>query len=74
MLNFDFYNPTQISFGKGKIADLDQLVAKDARVLLLYGGSSAERTGTLAEVKAALGTREVQEFGGIEPIHICAAA
>ena len=67
MLNFDFYNPTQISFGKGKIADLDQLVAKDARVLLLYGGSSAERTGTLAEVKAALGTREVQEFGGIEP-------
>lgn len=67
MLNFDFYNPTQISFGKGKIAALDQLVPQAARVLVLYGGSSAERTGTLAEVKAALGAREVHEFGGIEP-------
>jgi NADP-dependent alcohol dehydrogenase len=67
MLNFDFYNPTQISFGKGKIAALDQLVPQEARVLVLYGGSSAERTGTLAEVKAALGAREVHEFGGIEP-------
>ncbi len=55
MLNFDFYNPTQISFGQGSIAKLDSLVPADAKVLLLYGGQSAQRTGTLAEVQAALG-------------------
>ena len=41
MLNFDFYNPTHIAFGAGKVADLDKLVPKDARVLILLGGSSA---------------------------------
>lgn len=36
-------------------------------VLILYGGQSAKRNGTLAEVRAALGQREYREFGGIEP-------
>ncbi|ACJ27096.1 Iron-containing alcohol dehydrogenase [Shewanella piezotolerans WP3] len=66
MYSFDYYNPTHISFGEGKIAELDNLVAKDAKVLVLFGGRSAEKTGTLAEVKAALGQREIVEFGGIE--------
>lgn len=67
MLNFDYYNPTQIVFGQGSIARLDSLVPADARVLVLYGGGSAERNGTLAQVDAALGQRTVQRFGGIEP-------
>ncbi|MDX5409127.1 MAG: iron-containing alcohol dehydrogenase [Thauera sp.] len=67
MLNFDFYNPTRVAFGEGTIARLDELVPADARVLVLYGGGSAERNGTLAEVEAALGQRSVQRFGGIEP-------
>jgi len=67
MLNFEFYNPTRIVFGKKSIARLDGLVPADARVLVLYGGGSAERSGTLAEVRAALGTRALWEFGGIEP-------
>ena len=67
MLNFDFYNPTRVVFGGGTIARLDDLVPADARVLVLYGGGSAERNGTLAEVHAALGQRSVQRFGGIEP-------
>ena len=67
MLNFDYYNPTQIVFGKGSVARLSQLVPADARVLVLYGGGSAERNGTLAEVEEALGKRTVQRFGGIEP-------
>lgn len=66
MYSFDYYNPTHISFGEGKIAELDNLVAKDAKVLVLFGGSSAEKTGTLGEVKTALGQREIVEFGGIE--------
>ncbi|MBX9753962.1 MAG: iron-containing alcohol dehydrogenase [Pseudomonadaceae bacterium] len=66
MFNFDFYNPTHICFGQGRIAELDRLIPANARVLVLYGGSSAQRTGTLAEVQNALGQREVHLFGGIE--------
>ena len=57
MQNFDFYNPTHVVFGEGTIARLDELVPADARVLVLYGGGSAERNGTLAEVQAALARR-----------------
>ncbi len=66
MQNFTFHNPTKIVFGSDTIAQLNDLVPPDARVLVLYGGSSAQKNGTLAEVKAALGQRVVQEFGGIE--------
>jgi NADP-dependent alcohol dehydrogenase len=47
MLNFDFHNPTHIAFGKGRIADLAKLVPASAKVLILVGGESAEKTGTL---------------------------
>lgn len=67
MNNFDFHNPTRILFGKGRIADLNAQVPSDAKVLITYGGGSAERTGVLAQVRKALGDRTVVEFGGIEP-------
>lgn len=67
MLNFDFYNPTHIAFGQGRIADLATLVPADARVLILLGGKSARKNGTLDEVRAALGSRQIAEFNGIEP-------
>ncbi len=67
MLNFDFYNPTRIVFGRDTVGRLNDLVPADARVLVLFGGQSASKNGTLAHVHAALGARHVQEFGGIEP-------
>ena len=67
MLNFEFHNPTRIVFGANTITKLAHLVPTTARVQILYGGSSAKKNGTLDEVKAALGNRVVQEFGGIEP-------
>ena len=67
MLNFDFHNPTHIAFGKGRVADLAKLVPAAAKVLILVGGASAEKTGTLAEVRAALGERQHATFSGIEP-------
>lgn len=67
MHNFEYYNPTRIVFGEGSIPRLADLVPADARVLVLYGGGSTERNGTLAEVEAALGDRRFQRFGGIEP-------
>lgn len=70
MKNFQYYNPVRIVFGEGQIEQLSDLVPNDAKVLITYGGGSAERTGTLDEVRTALaanGSREVFEFGGIEP-------
>ena len=66
MQNFEFFNPTKIVFGNKTIAKLAELVPAEARVLILYGGASARKNGTLDEVKAALGGRTLFEFGGIE--------
>lgn len=67
MNNFDFYNPTHIVFGKDRMGDLSRLVPATAKVLILVGGASAEKNGTLAEVRQALGTRTHSTFSGIEP-------
>lgn len=67
MQNFDFYNPTRIVFGKDRLQELDQLIPRSARVLVLYGGGSVKRVGTLDKVLASMGDRTVFEFSGIEP-------
>ncbi len=66
MFNFEFHNPTRVLFGLGQISNIGEEIPKEAKVLLLYGGGSAVRSGVLDEVKAALGEREYREFGGIE--------
>ena len=67
MLNFNFYNPTHIVFGKDRLDELDALVPKDAKVLITYGGGSAVRSGLIDRIVKALGNRKVEQFGGIEP-------
>ena len=67
MHNFDFYNPTHILFGQGRIADLGAHIPADARVLVLFGGGSIRRNGVLDAVHAALAGRTFLEFEGIEP-------
>lgn len=67
MLNFEFYNPTHIIFGKNTLKELSKQVPQDARVLILYGGGSVKCFGTLDKVKTYLEGRQVFEFGGIEP-------
>jgi NADP-dependent alcohol dehydrogenase len=67
MQNFVFHNPTRILFGEGQIAAIGPEIPSGARVLITYGGGSVVKTGTLAEVKAALGETDSLEFGGIEP-------
>ena len=66
MNNFDFYNPTRIVFGKDRLNELDNLIPKDAKVLVLYGGGSVKKFGTLEKVLKGLGDRTVVEFSGIE--------
>ncbi len=66
MNQFNFYNPTKIIFGRDRFNELNHLVPKDAKVLVLYGGGSVKKFGTLDRVLAALPNREILEFGGIE--------
>ena len=67
MQNFDYYNPTHIIFGQGRIKDLNAHIPANARVLLLYGGGSIKQNGTYDETINALQGRVVFEFSGIEP-------
>jgi NADP-dependent alcohol dehydrogenase len=67
MNNFEYKNPTKILFGKGQIEKLSQEVAKDANILLLYGGGSIKKNGVYNQVTNALSEHKVVEFGGIPP-------
>ncbi|MEW5677427.1 iron-containing alcohol dehydrogenase [Flavobacterium enshiense] len=67
MLNFELYNPTNYVFGKGQTSKLTDLVPKNTKILLAYGGGSIFKNGVYDQVKAALPTSEIIEFGGIEP-------
>ncbi len=66
MHDFELQNPTHLLLGKGKIAELSKLVPKDARVLMTSGGGSIRKNGVRDQVLAALGSRTVREFVGIE--------
>ena len=65
MNNFEFKNPTKIIFGKETIEKLKEEIPSEAKVLLLYGGGSIKKNGIYDQVKKALTTFNVVEFGGI---------
>ncbi len=67
MLNFTFYNPVKIVFGKGTIKELPKLIPAEAQVMMLYGGGSIKQNGVYEQVVKALEGRCMVEFGGIEP-------
>jgi NADP-dependent alcohol dehydrogenase len=67
MLNFTFYNPTKIIFGKDTIKEIAKEIPADAKIMITYGGGSVKRNGVLDEVKAALSNHPIDEFPGIEP-------
>ena len=63
--NFVYKNPVKIIFGQNQIPKLSKNIAKDKKVLILYGGSSARKYGTLDKVKEALKGYNIGEFDGI---------
>jgi NADP-dependent alcohol dehydrogenase len=67
MHSFVYKNPVKIIFGKGRISQVAEEVPQNAKVLLTYGGGSIKKTGVYDQVKNALKTNKVIEFGGIEP-------
>jgi NADP-dependent alcohol dehydrogenase len=69
MLNFEVQNPTQLIFGKDQLAKLPAYIAKftdSKKVLIAYGGASAEKIGLLSLIRSVLEDYQLIEFGGIE--------
>jgi alcohol dehydrogenase YqhD (iron-dependent ADH family) len=70
MLNFNYYNPTRVVFGKGTIEQVGALVAPyGKKVLLHFGGGSIRKNGVYTQVTASLKKAGLQvvELGGVVP-------
>lgn len=67
MNNFEFYNPVKVVFGKGQMEQLSNLIPKEKKILLTYGGGSIKKNGVYEQAIAALKEHQVVEFGGIQP-------
>lgn len=68
---FDFYSPTYFVFGEGRETEAGTYVKKfgGSRVLVVYGGRSAEESGLLGRIRASLAGAglDVWELGGVRP-------
>ena len=68
---FQYYVPTEIVFGAGSVSKLPELLKKRklSRVLVVYGGSSARKSGLLDRVFQLLEKAGVsyQTLGGVQP-------
>lgn len=70
MLNFDFYAPARIVFGRDTQHQIGKLLKPHAKkVLLHYGGGSIKKTGLYDQVTASLKEAGVSfvELGGVKP-------
>ena len=69
--DFNFYAPTRVVFGKSSEQKIGELVAAYGghRVLVHYGGGSAERSGLLNVVRKQLSDAKIEffELGGVVP-------
>lgn len=69
--NFEYYSPTRVVFGKATQQQAGKLIREygGSRVLIVYGGKSAIRSGLLEEVKTILLQEElhIAELGGVVP-------
>ena len=70
-LDFSYYTPTKVVFGKGAEAQVGQLVLEQGckKVLIHYGSQSAVRSGLLGRIEAALQAVGVDyvTLGGVVP-------
>ena len=71
MLDFQYYSPTRVVFGRHALDQLGPLLKAKGRqkILLHYGGGSVRRNGILDAVKQQLELAGVTylELGGVEP-------
>jgi alcohol dehydrogenase YqhD (iron-dependent ADH family) len=70
-MEFAFYNPTKIIFGKGKIAEIGtELAAYGAKkILLIAGNGSIRKNGVYEQVVSSLQSNNLQwsEVWGVQP-------
>lgn len=71
MLSFQYYIKTDVVFGEGSVCRTAELVKKHggSRVLVVYGGGSAKRSGLLDRVFALLDEALLpyDSIGGVQP-------
>jgi len=71
MLNFQYYTPTKVVFGKDTDLEIGALVKSEdcKKVLIHYGSASAEKSGLLDRVRGALSSEGIAyaELGGVVP-------
>ncbi|MCF2661750.1 iron-containing alcohol dehydrogenase [Pseudoflavonifractor phocaeensis] len=71
MQAFEFHSPTKIVFGRGTAGRAGQLTAQwgGSRVLVVYGGQSAVKSGLLDRIKASLEEAGLtyETLGGVKP-------
>ena len=71
MVDFNYYAPTEVAFGAKSEQQIATLVKKygGSKVLLHYGGQSAERSGLLGSIRTMLGDAGIEyvELGGVVP-------
>ena len=71
MDNFNFYSPTEFVFGRGRENETGKYVVKfgGSKVLLHFGGSSAQKSGLLGRVEESFKAAGVSyvKLGGVMP-------
>ena len=69
--NFEYYSPTRVVFGKGTEQQAGKLIKEygGSRVLIVYGGKSAIRSGLLDKIRNILlqENLHIAELGGVVP-------
>ena len=66
-MQYSYYNPTAIQFGKNQIKSIVNFISKDQKVLVVYGGGSIKKNGVYEQVLTALEGYTWIEFSGVEP-------
>jgi len=69
-MDFEFYNPTHLIFGAGKLAQLGEVACKQGKkALIVTGGGSVKRSGIFDQAVASLNAAGVAyaECEGVEP-------
>ena len=71
MLNFEYYTPTKVVFGKDAENEVARLILEHStkKILLHYGSGSVKKTGLLDRIKKTLDENGLAyiELGGVKP-------
>lgn len=71
MINFTYYTPTKVAFGKGTVSQTGSLAKEFGakKILIHYGMGSVIRSGLLDKVKASLDEAKIKYvlLGGVKP-------